>query len=359
MIRLSRVEQIAGFSVLALIVLGCLVVIRPFISAVLWSGIICYATWPLHERVLQATRGRRTAAAGVTTALIVICMLLPVVIAGLSFADDFRQGVHFMAELHKNGPPPPPEWVAQLPLVGASAHEAWDEWARQAHGSVQTLTPLFNNMRAWAFRRSLDIGEGVFQLTMSVIIAFFLYRDGVQLVTRLRETVRRIGGDRAQHLVGVVGSTIQAVVYGMLGTALAQAVVAAIGFAMAGVPMPFLLGLLTFFLSFIPFGPPLVWIGATVWLLTQDHIGWAIFMGIYGLIGISGVDNLIRPLLISRGTNMPFVLTLLGVLGGIWTFGFIGVFLGPTLLAVGYALIVDFIGGARPIVPDLDVPTQT
>ena len=270
MIRVSRAEQIAGFSVLTLIVLGCLVVLRPFISAVLWAGIICYATWPLHERVLKAMHGRRTVAAGVTTTLIVICMLLPIVIAGLSFADDFRQVVRYVADLHKNGPPPAPDWVAQLPLVGASAHAAWDDWAYQAHGSVQSLTPVFNKMRGWAFRRSLDIGEGVLQLTMSVIIAFFLYRDGIRLVDRLRETVQRIAGDRAQHLVGVVGNTIKAVVYGLLGTALAQGVVAAIGFAVAGVPMPFLLGLLTFFLSLIPFGPPLVWIGATIWLLTQD-----------------------------------------------------------------------------------------
>ena len=137
MIRVSRVEQIAGMSALALIVLGCLIVMRPFISAVLWSGIICYATWPLHERVLSAMHGRRTLAAGVTTTLIVICMLLPVVIAGLSFADDFRLVVRYVADLHRNGLPPAPDWLTQLPLVGASAHEAWDDWAQQAQGSVQ------------------------------------------------------------------------------------------------------------------------------------------------------------------------------------------------------------------------------
>ncbi|MFZ4395022.1 MAG: AI-2E family transporter [Kiritimatiellia bacterium] len=352
MISVSRVEQVIGLSVLTLIVLGCLIVMRPFISAVLWAGIICYATWPLHERVLKAMHGRRTLAAGITTMLVVVCMLLPFVIAGLSFADDFRLVVHYVADLHKNGLPPAPDWVAQVPLVGVSAHVAWDNWVQQAQGSVQALVPFYSKMRGWAFRRSLDIGEGVFQLTMSVIIVFFLYRDGVRLVDRLRAAVQRIAGDRAQHLVGVAGNTIKAVVYGLLGTALAQGVVAAIGFTVAGVPMPFLLGLLTFFLSLIPMGPPLVWIGATVWLLTQDHLGMAIFMGIYGLIGISGVDNLIRPLLISRGTNMPFVLTLLGVMGGIWAFGFIGVFIGPTLLAVGYALIADFISSARPGVPE-------
>jgi predicted PurR-regulated permease PerM len=128
------------------------------------------------------------------------------------------------------------------------------------------------------------------------------------------------------------------VIYGIVGTGLAQGVAAAIGFLIAGVPGAPLLGFITFFLSIVPVGPPLLWIGATVWLFNQGQPGWAVFMAVWGFFVVSGIDNIVKPLLISRGTKLPFVLVLLGVLGGILAFGFIGIFLGPTLLAVGFNL---------------------
>jgi predicted PurR-regulated permease PerM len=139
-------------------------------------------------------------------------------------------------------------------------------------------------------------------------------------------------------LFQTVGGTIKSVVYGLLGTALVQAVVAAIGFLIAGVPAAWLLGFATFFLSLLPIGPPLVWGGAAAWLAYQDQIGWAVFMAVYGFFAISGIDNIVKPLLISRGSSLPFVLVFLGVFGGVIAFGFVGIFLGPTLLAVGFAL---------------------
>jgi predicted PurR-regulated permease PerM len=132
------------------------------------------------------------------------------------------------------------------------------------------------------------------------------------------------------------------VVYGILGTALAQGILAGMGLWISGVPAPLLLGLLTFFLSLIPMGPPLVWIPATLWLFYRGDPGWGVFMGMWGAVIVSGVDNLLKPYLISRGSNLPFVLVFLGVFGGVIAFGFIGIFLGPTLLAVGYALLQDW-----------------
>ena len=113
---------------------------------------------------------------------------------------------------------------------------------------------------------------------------------------------------------------------------------AAIGFLIAGVPAALLLGFATFFLSLLPIGPPLIWGGATAWLAYQDQIGWAVFMAVYGFFAISGIDNVVKPLLISRGSSLPFVLVFLGVFGGVIAFGFVGIFIGPTLLAVGFAL---------------------
>jgi predicted PurR-regulated permease PerM len=152
----------------------------------------------------------------------------------------------------------------------------------------------------------------------------------------------RIYGDRAATVWTTVSNTVRGVMYGLLGTALAQAVVAAIGFAIAGVPAVPLLAVLTFVSSLVPVGPPIIWGGAAIWLFSHGFSGWGIFMIVWGLVLISGVDNVVRPMLISRGSSQPFLLTFLGVLGGVIAFGFVGMFIGPTLLAVGYTLMRDW-----------------
>src|SRR6185503_18739177 len=165
---------------------------------------------------------------------------------------------------------------------------------------------------------------------LSIFIAFFLFRDGVRIADQLKGAIVRIGGERGVFLLDLAANTVRGVVYGILGTALVQAVMAGIGFVLAGVPGAGVLTLLTFFLSIVPMGPPLVWIPATFWLFHQGSTGWGIFMIVWGL-AVSSIDNFVKPWLISRGSTMPFLLILFGVLGGAIAFGFIGVFLGPTL----------------------------
>ena len=213
--------------------------------------------------------------------------------------------------------------------------------AQSAEPALERLTPWLKEAGAWLLRNSLYFAHGVLQLALSVLIAFFLYRDGEGVVVGLRVVFQRISGDYAQHLIDVAKVTVRSVVYGVLGTALAQGVLAGLGFFIAGVPSPVLLGLFTFCLSFIPVGPPIIWIGAAIWLFSQDRTAWGIFMLAYGFFGISSVDNFIRPYIISRGSALPFIVMFIGVVGGIVTFGFIGVFIGPTLLTVGYSLVKE------------------
>ena len=149
-------------------------------------------------------------------------------------------------------------------------------------------------------------------------------------------------GRRAEYYIDLVAGTVQRVVNGVIGTAAAQAILALIGFLIAGVPGALVLGIVTFMLSLIPMGPPLVWIPATAWLVWKGDYGLAIFLGVWGTFVISGVDNVLKPYLISRGGNLPLVIVLLGVFGGLIAFGFIGLFIGPTLLAVAYSLLIDW-----------------
>lgn len=194
----------------------------------------------------------------------------------------------------------------------------------------------------WLIGLGTKLGRGVLDLALSVVAAFFFFRDGAYGARRLKVLLERVAGARGHRLLDVAETTINGVVYGMLGTALAQGALAAFGLWLSGVPGALFLGLLTSLLSFVPMGPPMVWFPATLWLFSTGEIEWGVFMGLWGFLVVSTVDNVIRPYFISLGSALPLLLVLLGVLGGIVAFGLLGVFIGPTLLAVGYTLLREW-----------------
>jgi predicted PurR-regulated permease PerM len=209
-------------------------------------------------------------------------------------------------------------------------------------------------LRVFALKSGAVIGEGLLQLTLSVLIAFFFFRDGDAIMARMRGAVSRIAPTRGLHMLEVASATTRAVVYGILGTALAQGVLMAIGLYIVGNKAAPLLGLLTFFLSPVPVGPPLVWIPVGLWMiLSQGETGWGIFLLVWGAVVVSSVDNVLKPMIISKGSDLPFILVMLGVFGGVIAFGLIGVFLGPVLLALGFVLVKEW---AAPAVAALELP---
>jgi predicted PurR-regulated permease PerM len=335
-------ENILTIVALALIVVGCIMILLPFLSAILWAVIVCFSTWRVYERLLQLLRGKTHFAAAIMTLLLAAVLLVPFIIVGASLGENMDNLSGALHRLKAEGFPAPPEWVAGLPLVGPKLDALW-------RGSEADSTSLFDYARKlatpvskWLLSAGLAFGEGLMHLTISVLTAYFLYRDGTKVAARMRSGMERIAGVRAHHLLEVAGNTVKGVVYGIIGACLAQGILAGLGYWIAGVPGPFLLGLLTCFLALIPIGPPLIWVPATLWLFHQGQVGWSIFMLIWGVVAISGIDNIIKPYLIAQGSTMPFILVLLGVLGGLLSFGVIGVFLGPTLLAVGYAILMEW-----------------
>jgi predicted PurR-regulated permease PerM len=341
-VHTARIEQWLVLVVLSIIVIGCYLVLQPFLSALLWALILCCTTWPAFTRLRRVLRERATPAALVMTLVIALVLLAPFVVVGVTLAENANQLLELGKKLLAEGPPDAPAWLLQIPLVGESIHEYWSGIAHNSAAALAELAQYVQPLRGYALAGGAAMAQGLIQLTLSVLIAFFLYRDGEALAERLNGAMGRIAGERGQHLVGVAGGTMRGVVYGILGTAIAQGVLAALGFWIAGVPAAPLLGLATFLLSPVPIGPPLVWAPAAFWLFSHGSTGWGVFMVIWGVAVVSSVDNVIKPLLISRGSNLPFILVLLGVLGGVVAFGFIGVFLGPTLLAIGYALLQDW-----------------
>jgi predicted PurR-regulated permease PerM len=327
---------IGGAAVIALGLL-CLLVLRPFISAALWALILCFTTWPLFLRLEDLVGGRRTLSAMIATLFLAAVIVVPVAILGATLADNVSALISASQKLIHQGPPSPPEWVASIPVIGSHVADYWNYLDESSSVRLQELTRLLPAAKTIVLRGGRALAEGIFQITLSLLITFFFYRDGHAAANQLHATFHRIAGERGDRLLDLAGATIRAVVYGILGTSLLQGVIAAVGFAIAGVPGSATLGFVTFLLSLVPGGPPIVAAPAAFWLYRQGFPGWAVFIMAWGLM-VGALDNVVKPLLISRGGSTPMILVMLGVLGGALAFGVIGLFLGPTLVALGYSL---------------------
>jgi predicted PurR-regulated permease PerM len=340
--QVSRLEQILAMLALAVLAVGCILVLRPFWSSVMWAVILCFSTWPMYMWLDRVCQGRRNLAAALATLLVALVFVLPFAVVGPSMAEDVTDVAGKIIRILQQGPPPPPDWVRAIPWIGDPIANYWAEQMASGVDLLTEIKPVVNELRSRLLVLAGAVGEGMLLLILSLVITFFLYRDGKTLAVRMSTTVERFAGGRAQQLIQVAGDTTRGVVYGIIGTALAQAALAAIGFYIAGIEAALFLGLVVFFMSMIPFGTPFVWVPAGIWLLTEGHTWQGIFLLAWGILVISWIDNILKPYFISREGRLPFVLVFLGVLGGVVAFGFIGVFLGPVLLAIGFSLAKEW-----------------
>jgi len=317
-------------------------VMAPFWSALFWGAVLAFASWPLMVLLTRGLGGRESLAAGILTLGWMLLVAVPLVWLGFNLADHVRDAVALIKDIQVDGFPAAPAWLGSIPFVGERLVGMWGSIDEQGAALMVSLKPYLGQMGNWLLARSAQIGGGILELTLSLVFVFFFYRDGPRLALFVHRLLERLIGERAGYYIELVAGTVQRVVNGVIGTAAAQAVLALIGFLIAGVPGALVLGMVTFLLSLIPMGPPLVWIPATAWLAWKGDYSHAVFLGVWGTFIISGVDNVLKPYLISRGGNLPLVIVLLGVFGGLIAFGFIGLFIGPTLLAVAYSLLMDW-----------------
>ncbi|HEX7862270.1 MAG TPA: AI-2E family transporter [Verrucomicrobiae bacterium] len=347
----STLEKNLGWFILILLALGCVFVMRPFFLALLWAGILTFSSWPLYNRLLNRMNGRNTLSALIMTCCLAVVILLPLTIIGFTVADQGKELLIAAKKWIDSGPPSTPEWLRRLPLIGSRFETADSEKV------LALLRRLIEPATAHVVGVGLAIAGGLVRVALSLFICFFLFRNGAATAQRLSAGVTRIGGARGEYLLNLAGMTVRGVVYGVLGTALIQAVLAGIGFLIAGVPGAAVLALITLFVSLLPMGPPLVCIAPAFWLYHQGSTGWAVFIMVWGF-AVGSIDNFLKPWLISRGGATPFLVILFGVLGGAIAFGFIGVFLGPTLLAVGYRIVQEWFA-QKPVSEDVSPLPET
>lgn len=335
-------ERWIALVAVALLAFGCLVILRPFISAALWAAILCFTTWPLFIRLDVQLGGRRALAASIATLLLAAVIVVPVAILVSKISGSVTEVIAATTKLLREGPPKAPAWVASIPEIGPSLVSHWNLLSESSTDRVAAIAKWLPTAKDALLGSGRALGEGVFQIIVSLLMVFVLFSNGEEAVRRLDATMHRIGGAEGTRLLEIAGTTIRAVVYGVLGTALLQGMLAGAGFMLAGVPGAVLLGFVTFVVAAIPGGPLLVGAMPFLWLYTRGSTEWAIFIAIWVIV-VGNLDNVVRPLLISAGGgDVPLLLVILGVLGGAMSFGLIGLFLGPTLLAVGYAVFDEW-----------------
>lgn len=335
-------RRLARIALVALLALGCALILAPFIAAILFAAVICITSWPVYAWFLARLTGRAWLAAMLMTLLLTLVVLLPTALLAASLTEVTPALIGKIRMLIERAQDAPPEWLNRIPLIGEQLDAYWQSLTHNRDEFNRLLRQLYDPTRRFLLQAGALAGEGLLQLMLVLFVAFFIYRDGLALAGRLRVFSRKLGGELGEQILALTQSTVNGVMIGIVGTAAAQALVALVGFLVAGVPAPVLLAGATFFLSMIPVGPPLVWGGAAIWLYDQGQTGWSVFMVAWGLLAISSVDNFVKPMLISRTASLPILLIALGVFGGAIAFGFVGIFLGPVLLAVALALTEKF-----------------
>ena len=347
---LNELEKPFGIALLIAILGMSYLIVQPFLLAIAWGGLIAFATWPAHGWMSRKL-GSQLLSASLFALVMAVVIIAPLVALGVGVAGDGREIIVSIIEMTKTELPSLPKWVGQIPFAGDTILQYWATWQGKGTDWFSDLVPYLQKVGGFFFARSGVLGSVLLQIGLAILFAFWFYVEGQQIAATLKQILNRVIGVSHVHYWKVAAGTIQNVINGIVGTALAQGIVAGIGFWIAGVPAALLLGVVTFMISVIPMAPPLIWIPAVAWLFMQDQSGYAIFLAIWGVVVISGVDNIVKPLLISRGSILPLSIILVGVLGGVLAFGFLGLFIGPVILALFYTLIREWLAQQSSVTP--------
>lgn len=337
--RIALIER----SILVLLVMGLfigvLAIVKPFITAILFGAALATSAWPLRQ-VLVRYGLRRGPAAILLLLLSLVLVVLPMLVVAPHLADQLVRGAE-RVQSYFAATPEQPAWIRGLPLIGRRLGVAWDRVV-EAKGNLRAvLEPYAANLEELMIGVARALADSIVQVILSLAVATMFWTNGDELITMLHDALRRLGGPLAERALDVAAGAIRGVAYGVVGTALIQAVLLSVGMGVAGVPGAVMLGFVGLLLAISQIGAPLlvlVWGAAAWWLFAQDHQGWSVFMIVWGVF-VSTVDNFIKPWLIGFAIEMPMSLTILGVFGGFVAFGFLGLFTGPILIAIMFTLL--------------------
>jgi len=314
-------------------------VMQPFLPAIVWATTLVLATWPLLLWLQRHTGNRRGLAVLIMTLTLLMLVIVPFWLALSTVVTNVDKVGDLVRTVLSLRPPPPPSWLAAVPLIGARAATAWEKLSSTGlHELVRILTPYAGTLTYWFASATGSLGSMFVHFLLTTGIAALMYSGGERAAATAILFGRRLGGVRGESAVRLAGQAIRSVALGVVVTAVAQSAVAAIGLAVAGVPYAAVLTAVIFVLCLIQLGPVLVMAPAVIWMYYSGDTLWATVLLGFTIVAAT-MDQFIRPVLIRRGADLPMLLILAGVIGGLIAFGILGIFIGPTVLAVAYTLL--------------------
>jgi len=314
-------------------------ILRPFLGAIVWAATIVVATWPVMLALQARLWGKRGLAVTVMTLALLSVLIVPFSLAVGAIVANVDEIVARAKSLATLKVPPTPAWVASLPLIGDNAAQAWDKVAASGiEGLAAQAAPYVGNVISWFAAAVGSFGLVLLQFLLTVVISGILYQKGESAATGVRLFARRLAGARGEDVVSLAGQAIRGVALGVVLTAFLQAILGGIGLAVAGVPFASVLTAVMFILAIAQIGPLPVLVPVVIWVYSRGNSGWGTFLVLWTIV-VGTMDNLIRPVLIKRGADLPLLLIFAGVIGGLATLGLIGIFVGPVVLAVAYTLL--------------------
>jgi predicted PurR-regulated permease PerM len=343
----ERQQDLAG-TTLAVLFIGGLIgaslwIIGPFLPAIVWAATLVVATWPLMLRIERLCGNRRWIAVLAMTLALLLVLVVPFWLAistVLANAEQIGTWVRMLLSLHV---PEPPDWLAEVPLIGPRAAEAWAKFTSAGVSDLAPmLAPYAGSLTRWFVGAVGSLGGMFVQFLLTVAVAAVMYAGGEQAAAIALRFGHRLGGDRGAKTVHLAGQAIRGVALGVVVTALVQSIIGGVGLEVVGLPYAPVLAALMFILCLAQLGPAPVLIPAVIWMYYSSHSTidtvWATVLLVFATVALT-IDNFLRPILIRRGAHLPILLILAGVIGGLIAMGLLGIFLGPAILAVAYTLL--------------------
>jgi len=334
--------------VVAALICGSIYVLLPFIPAIIWAATITIATWPWLVGLQARFGGRRAPAVAVMTVGMLALLVVPLYLAISSIVGAAGRLSEMAATFGTLALPPPPPWVASIPLAGEQVSEAWQEVSAGGHEAlVAAVNPYVGRaVQALAFRAG-SFGATIVQFLITTVVTAIFFASGEAAAMSVRRFFRRLAGDGGEAAVLLAGKAVKAVALGVVVTAVVQTTLTALGLFGAGVPRAGLLAAVTLVLCIAQIGPALVLIPAVIWSFSTGRTAVSVVFLIWALATMM-VDNILRPYLIKKGASLPLWLIFAGVIGGLLAFGVIGLFVGPVILAVAYTVLESWVAELGP-----------
>ncbi len=342
-----------------ILIAACFWVLKPFLSSLIWAAMIVIATWPAFLKLQGRLGGRRWLAVTVMIVLLLLLVFVPLTLAVLTIVDRADDIIAWCKSLSTVKIPPPPDWLGKIPVAGHWAVEHWRTFAADSPEELaklsKSLAPYATQSVGWFAAKAGSFGMLLLHFLLSVAIAGVLYMHGENAATGIRAFARRLAGEQGEGVAVLSARAIRGVALGIVVTALVQSLLGGIGLFFAGVPAATLLTAVMLLLCVMQIGPGLVVIPAAIWLFWSGHHVAGVIFAIWAIF-VCTIDSFLRPILIRRGADLPMLLILVGVFGGLIAFGIIGLFVGPVILAVCYTLVRAWVSGSNVEVPAVPEP---